>query len=128
MTDFEKPDCPGYVVLGKKRTDNSYKAIIERSWSMDLSGDHACFFWSSDNATSNLGGRFKVDGLADAKHNMAKFAKDSDMEFTIFDVHSDDLPIIIDWDCWRECSKPADTMSGVKSKFGARNPRFYMKE
>ncbi len=122
-----KPHLPGYVVLGREKGSNSYKAIIEQSFFMDLSGEFACFFWSSNNATSNFGGKFKIDGLKNAEHNRDKFAKDSEMIFEIFDVHDDNIPIEIDWDYWRLCNEPANTLSGVKDKFGARNPRFKMK-
>ena len=126
--DTTMTTLPGYVVLGKARGDNSYKAIIERSFSMDLSSDRCLFFWSGP-ATLNFGGKFEIDGLQDAEHYRDHFSKrHPDMEFVIFDIHSDELPVTIDWDGWASSRQPADTLSGVRDKFGARNPRFHMKE
>ena len=124
---MDKPNCPGYIVLA--RYGDSYMGIIERSWSMDLSFDRALFFWSSDHATSNFGGNFKIDGLVDATHHCKEFSKKhSDLDFKIYDVHSEDLPVELDWDEWREACKPANTFSGVKDKFKARNVKFKLKE
>lgn len=127
---MEKPNCPGYVVLARNPGGNAYcQAIVELSFSMDLSPDRCLFFWSSKNATSNFGGKFEVDGLKDATHHRDAFAKNHpDLEFEIFDVHAEDLPIEIDWDGWRKSCTPAQTLSGVADKYGARNPRFKMKD
>src|SRR5882724_3345304 len=76
MSNFEKPDLPGFVVLGKAKTDNAYQGIIENSFSMSLSKDRVNFFWSSDRATSNLtGGVYKVDGKACAERYQKYFAE-----------------------------------------------------
>jgi hypothetical protein len=129
MKTFEKPNLPGYVILGTYRSTNSFVGVIERSWSMDLAPDRTNFFWSSKNATSNLGGKFEVDGLESATHYLNHFAeRHPDIEFKIYDINDENLPVIIDWDEWRKDSEPAETLSGVKNKFGARNPKFYMPE
>lgn len=127
---FEKPHLQGYIVLGRKKGDNSYLGTIENSFSLGLSKDFVQFHWSSDNATSNFGGNFKVDGLECATETKEYHSRiDPDIEFEIYDVHDEEkLPVIIDWDQWREDSSAAATLSGVKNKFGARNPKFTMKE
>lgn len=120
---MDKPNLSGYVVLA--RYGDSYQGIIEHSFWMDLSDERALFFWSSKNATSNFGGKFEVDGFKDAKHHLLKFSKDNpNLDFKIYDVHADDLPVEFDWDEWREACKPAETLSGVKDKFKARNVKF----
>ncbi len=134
--DCEKPSLPGFVVLGRSPTDNAYKAVIELSFAMDLSADRCLFFWSSPDATSPLlnalvGKRvvIAVEGLKEAQHYQKHFSgRNQDMTFEIFDVHSKDLPIVIDWDEWRWAGEPADTLSGVRDKYRRRNPRFMMRE
>jgi len=129
VKEFEPPHLPGYVVLCKHKNGNAYQAIVELSFSMSLSSDRACFFWSSDKATSNFGGSFKIDGKKNAEHHCEQFQRNHpDMEFQIYDVHEQDLPIVIDWDNWRWGSAPSDKkLSGVVDKMAARNPKFYMK-
>jgi len=128
-TEMEKPHLPGYIVLGRKPTDNAYQGVIELSFSMGLSPDRVNFNWSLDNATSNFGGNFKVDGLKLAEKAKKTFTEAyPDMEFEIFDVHNDELPVIINWDQWRrDSAQDLKTLSGVKYKMGARNPRFEMR-
>ena len=124
---MEKPKSPGYVVLGKY--GDLYQGIIECSFSMDLSFERANFFWSSKKATSNFGGSFEIDGLEAATHYKEYFSERTPgVDFQIYDVHSDNLPVVFDWDEWREACKPAETLSGVKDKFKARNVRFTYKE
>lgn len=129
---MDKPDMVGFVVLAKSKTDNSYKAIIERSWSMDLSSDCCLFFWTGKgySALFKPGAYVEIDGFKDATHHKEKFGQNNaGMDFTIFEVHATDLPIAIDWDTWRkDCAPSEKTLSGVQNKFGARNPRFVMKE
>jgi|SRR6185369_2959240 len=109
---------PCYVVLGKRPTDNAYQAVIERSFSMDVSGEACNLF-----AATKYG-----DGLEVAEHYRAMFSKGG-VEFVIFDVEAEGLPIEIDWAAWAKACAPSDkTLSGVVSKFGARNPPFKMKE
>ena len=128
-TQQEKPHLPGYIVLGRKKGSNAYQGVVEHSFTMGLSEDHVRFWWTFDKATMNiLPGTIDVDGFKDACLSCSEFAKNHpDMEFEVFDAHSDDLPVIIDWDQWREDEQPAKTFSGVKNKFGARNPRFEMR-
>jgi len=128
-TEMKKPHLSGYIVLGRKPTDNAYQGIVELSFSMGLSSDRVNFNWSSDNATSNFGGNFEVDGLKLAEKAKYAFTKEyPDMVFEIFDVHNDELPVVINWDQWRKDSaQDPETLSGVKNKMGARNPLFEMR-
>ena len=126
LEQMEKPNLEGFVLLCKEPKDNAYKAIVEHSFSMGMSPDRVLFFWSSDKATSNLGGSFRVDGKANAKEQKREYEKlYPEVEFTIFDIHDPELPILVDWDGWRAASARSDkTLSGVVDKFTARNPRF----
>jgi hypothetical protein len=129
---MERPHLPGCVILTRDRTANQWRGVVEHSFSMDNAHqDRVLFWWSSKNATSNLGGNFEVDGFADAASYVRKNApRHPGLEFAVFDVHDEDkLPIVIDWDEWREAGERSDkTLSGVKDKFRRRNPRFWMKE
>lgn len=126
----EKPNLPGYVVLGRKQGANAYQGVIESSFNLDLSDDRVRFFWTFGEATSNiLPGTFKVDGFENAEEMQKYFTKRyPDMEFEIFDVHDEDIPFTFDWDQWRKDKTPnKETISGVRNKFGARNVKFEMK-
>jgi hypothetical protein len=122
-----KPDLPGYIILG--RYGDLYIGPIECSFSLDTSYERTQFFWSSKVATSNFGGKFEINGLEWAKESIKRLEKDHpDINFQIYDVHDDNLlPVELDWDEWREACKPAETLSGVKDKFKARNVKFTIK-
>jgi hypothetical protein len=122
-----KPDFPGFIILGHEPQQNSYLGKVEGSFSMDVSKDFTQFHWTG-TAYSILG-KHQLDGRADAEEELRRLKKDRpDVEWTIYDVHADDLPVLIDWDGWRRANEPADTLSGVRNKYVARNPRFYMIE
>ncbi len=128
---MERPHLKGCVILTRDRTANQWRGVVENSFSMDDGHkDRVLFWWSSDNATSNLGGSFKINGFEDAAAYVKKYSgRRPDMEYAIFNVHEEEtLPIVIDWDDWREAGQPAQTLSGVKDKYRRRNPRFWMKE
>lgn len=112
---------PAWVVLGRVPGGNAYHAVVERSWSMDLVADRTHIFWS--------GGYFKIDGKATAEEHREKFAKSRpDMTFEVFDVHDENLPIVIDWDRYEDDNEPvSNTLSGVRNKYNARNALFEMK-
>lgn len=118
------PDYGGYIIIGIQ--GEKYVGIVENSFSMSLSDTNTQFYWSSDNASSNFGGSFKVDGKKNAERTMKNFAENhSEIKFKIFDVYRHKLPVSIDWDKWREDSiRSEKTLSGVKDKFGNRNPEF----
>lgn len=121
---------PGYIVLVRKPGDNAYIGLVEGSFSLDTSRDRTQFFWSSDNATSNFGGKFKIDGYADAKHRVDSYRKLSpDWIFEIFDARDDELlPVVLDWENWLLDNRSANNLSGVANKYGARNIRFTAKD
>lgn len=128
LRSMEKPDLPGYIVIGRRPGGNTYAlGVIEGSFSLDTHPDRTQFFWSSKNATSNFGGSFEVDGRAMAERSAKDWnARHPDIDFEVFDVHSPHCPVLLDWDEWRRDSQPSDrTLSGVQDKFGARNVRFY---
>lgn len=124
---MEKPNLPGYLVLGRREGGNTFAlGTIERSFSLDTHPDRTQFFWSSENASSNFGGSFVVDGKSMAEKN-ARYWNEQQPEyrFEVFDVHDPECPVLMDWDEWRRDDQPANTLSGVQDKFGSRNVRFY---
>jgi len=131
LTAMKKPDLQGYVVLGRrKQGGNTFElGPVEHSFSLGTSSERTQFDWSSDNATSNFGGSFKIDGLERAKRDVERLEKSKpDYEWFIFDIHDPDIPVLIDWDEWRAAGAPGWTLSGVIDKFRRRNVRFFMKE
>lgn len=128
LRSMAKPHLPGYIVLGREPGQNSFLGSIEGSFSMDVSKDRTQFHWSG-NAVSNIGTKHVLDGKADAEEELARLVKARpDVEWAIYDAHADDLPVLVDWDGWRHANEPSDRLSGVRDKFTARNPRFYMIE
>mgnify|MGYP003575815978 CR=1 FL=1 len=131
---YEKPgNVHGFVVLGKPRAANAYRAIIERSFSMDLSGECANLFLIGTFRDNIFGAKWelnKENARADAEKYRVMFSKGrSDWTFEIWDLDDPDIPVEFDWDRWREHSTYSEkTFSGVVNKFGARNPTFRMKE
>jgi hypothetical protein len=125
---FEKPGLPGYVILGRRAGSNSYVGVVELSFAMDLHDSRTNFFWTGVGRDNIVGAKHQIDGKATAERYRQHFAeRNPTIEFTVYDIDSPDLPVVIDWDDWRDGSSPSDrTLSGVKDKFRARNPRFYM--
>jgi hypothetical protein len=123
------PHLPGYIVLGREKDDNAYFGIVEHSFSLGTDKDRTQFYWTCDNASSNFGGSFKVNGQKMAEEAKEYWSKQRpNAEFEIWDISDPDIPVAIDWDQWRIDHAPADTLSGVKHKFGSRNPKFFMKD
>jgi hypothetical protein len=126
-------NLPGYVVLGKREGGNAYNAIIERSFSMDVSSDNANFWWIGEARDNFFGAKWELSKeivLKNAERHRDAFNKTRpDMKFEVFDVRDPDLPIVIDWDTWLWAHESSDkTLSGVRDKFIARNPPFKMKD
>lgn len=121
---------PGYIVLAREPGANDYRGVVENSFSLDTSNDRTQFFWSSNNATSNFGGSFVIDGLKDAQETVEYWSKKyPDWTFEIFDARDDEkLPVYLDWDRYINGCRPADTLSGVNDKYDARNLKFLTKE
>lgn len=127
METEKEARMPGYIILGKRPLDNAYQGVVEGSFSMYLSPDYVNFFWTGTGYS--MLGKHEVDGLKEAEHYQEYFAsRYPDMVFEIFDVHSEDLPVVLDWDGLTAGLMPAETLSGVRNKFRARNFRFNMKE
>lgn len=120
---------PGYVLLGRTAADNAYQGYVEHSFSLSLDRDRTHFYWSGD-AVSNFGTRHKLDGKAHAEKDMEHLRKSRpDMEWAMYDARdAATLPVVLDWDDWLDGHEPAQTLSGVKDKYRARNIRFRMKE
>lgn len=118
---------PSYVVLGER--DGHLVGIIERSFSMDLSDERVRIWWSSENAVSNFGIHHVVNGEKDAEYHRECFDQNhSEVGFQVFDLNAPDCPIDIDWAGYLEASAPdSQKLSGVKDKFGARNPKFHLR-
>lgn len=121
---------PGFVVLVRKPGENDYRGLIEHSFSLGESNDSTQFFWSSNNASSNLGGTFKIDGKKGAEERVDYYKLiQPDWSYEIFDAKDEDkLPVILDWQSWLDANAPADTLSGVRNKHKARNIFFRTKE
>jgi hypothetical protein len=111
---------PAYVLLRRQPGANSYEGYIEHSFSMDWSPDYVRVWWSG-TAYSFLG-THQIDGKATAEKDRDEYARRyPDTEFVVFDLHSEECPIEIDWDVW------ADAMIAGR-KFASRNPKFTIKE
>lgn len=121
---------PSFVVLARAPGVNGYRGIVENSLSVSTHDTRTQFFWSSAKATSNLGGKFVVDGRADAEEMVEFWSKrHPDWTFEIFDARDDErLPVHLDWQRWLNGCRPAETFSGVYDKYDARNLVFKTKE
>lgn len=126
MTENALPDNPGFIVLGRAKTANAFQAIVEHSWCMDLSPDRACFFW--DPAPGDKRGLKPDCGKLSAEKYRDEFNQSRpDREFAVYDIADPALPVKLFWDEWRSDNEPyANSMSGVRNKFRARNVRFDM--
>ena len=118
----------GYVVLIKKPGDPNWYGPVECSFSLDVRKNETQYFWSSDHATSNFGGCFKVDGRSDAERTIATWKKTNpDWEFQLWDLQDPLIPITIDWVLYDWACQPAKTLSGVRDKYHHRNLSFAVK-
>ena len=120
---------PGFIVLASEPHANTYRGIVEHSFSLGLSTDQTQFFWTSKKATSNFGGSFEIDGKRDAETEIYYWQKKlPDWKFEIFDARDDEkLPVYLHWDLWLNGNLPADTLSAVNDKYAARNLTFMQK-
>jgi hypothetical protein len=98
---------PIRVVLRKE--DDTYKGLIENSFSMDFSETRVRVWWSG-KAYSILG-EHNLSGIEDAEHN----AKPGDL---VIDPLAEDSPIEVDWEAWEKST----------SKFDKRNAPFKLKD
>lgn len=128
MAEFDNalpPDSmlPGFIVLGMK-PDGEWVGSVEGSFSLGTESGRTRFFWSGD-ATSNFGTSHFVDGQADAQEQLDWSLKSApDIAWAVFDVTDPDLPVTLDWRRWWWANQPAYTLSGVLSKYSARNVDF----
>jgi hypothetical protein len=125
MTD----DLPAFIILGRKPGDNAYTGYVEHSFSMGESKDESLVFWSSQNAASNFGGKFVVDGRKKAENHLNILRqKDAKTEWEIYDVTDENIPVVLNWQIWHWANEPDYTLSGVRDKYRARNVKFSIKE
>jgi hypothetical protein len=94
---------PMRIIL--KKTDEGYEGYCEDSFSMSFYKQRVRIWWSG-TAYSMLG-EHTLDGIKDATHHL----KDGEM---MFDPLSDDCPVEIDWERWRNAER----------KFDSRNAHF----
>lgn len=127
LKNMEKPDRPGFIILGTGRESNGFTGSVEHSFSLAIDETRTQFFWSGP-AYSFLG-RIELDGQVDAEHRLVSLRRDHpDFTWAIFDAHGE-LPVLIDWDRWRhDKERKSEKLSGVRNKFGHRNPSFFMKD
>lgn len=117
---------PGYVVLGKRKGGNAYSGLTENSFSMGLEVDYVLFFWW---ITNSWGYRTADEARKDAEDHRDKYNKSHpDMDFEVWDVRDPNLPITLDWEGWVVANESADTLSGVRNKYRARNFKFEMRD
>ena len=120
---------PGYICLAVFPGEEWYTGLVERSFSLDKSRTETQFFWTSDNAHSNFGTTHEIDGWKDAKRRKEYYeGLYPGVRIIIVDARDEDLlPVELDWEGWIDARQPAETLSGVKDKYGARNIRFTVK-
>lgn len=127
---MDGPNLAGYIVLGYDPASGKYVGYVENSFSMSISVHRTQFHWSG-TGYSNFGGTVPgIDGAQDADTEIRKLReKHPEYNWQKYDVHSEDIPVSIDWDDWRRGSaRSIHTMSGVVDKHVARNPKFTIKE
>lgn len=125
------PILEGFFVLSEHPVDGGFVSEVENSFSLSTSHDRAQFHWSSEYATSNLGGCFQIDGRETAERAKRRLETQfpQGLAFRVWEVHDPELPIAPDWRAWEAASQPSErTWSGVVDKFGARNVSYEMKE
>lgn len=116
---------PAFILLGRKKGENAYMGYVENSFSLSTSKNETFVYWSSNNATSNFGGTFVIDGKAWAEKDLAKLQLRPDEDWQMFSVE-DALPVTLDWRMYHWGHEPDLTLSGVRDKYAARNVRFEM--
>ena len=125
LSTMEKPHLEGYIVLGWDPASGKYLGYVENSFSMSVSTERTQFHWSG-TAYSNFGTTHQLDGSVAADREIQYLSKEyPQYQWEKYDVHDSGIPVHLDWDEWRADSARDDKkLSGVVSKYGARNPRF----
>jgi hypothetical protein len=131
MTDKEKETrneklkkLAGYIVLIKKPGDTQWYGPVGHSFSMEVLPWRTQFFWSSDCTPGNSGTDPHIIDGKDSAYESIGYWKGlyPRWNFFIYDARNDAaLPVVIDWDAWMDANQPANTISGVKNEFNARN-------
>lgn len=117
---------PAFIILGRKRGENSYMGYVEHSFTLGPSKDQTFVYWTSANASSNFGGKFLIDGKSWAEKDLAYLYRRADEEWEMFNVE-DPLPVVLDWrKYWWGQERDNMTLSGVRNKYAARNVDFKM--
>jgi hypothetical protein len=108
----------GFIVLCRNKSGGDYLAVFEDDFSMGISETQAYYFWSSNSSASALGGSM-ISTMEEANIHKKDFAKRfPDMEFKIWNVSSNSLPIVLDWDAYLDAN---DQPKSYKTNKMARN-------
>ncbi len=113
------------VVILERQGDGSLLGVVETTASMTSDAKNVRI-WFSSTYTGTFIGTFDICGPDDARAFVER-SRNPD-RFEIYNVEDADLPIEIDWAAWDDAQKPANTLSGVRCKYKARNAPFRLRE
>ena len=113
----------GYIILIKKPNDSNLYGPIEDSFSLNITKNQTFFYW--DSRGSKLWR--EMDGKKWVEKDLEYWKRQHpDWEMKVYNPRdNDNLPIVIDWEVWLDAHIPSNqSLSGVKSKYWARNLQF----
>lgn len=135
-TELDRVELPdgiheGCIVLRRDKDQNSFRGLVEESFSMDWKEDAVRFWWTG-KAYSILG-EHQLDGRKDAEDQAQHYReKYPASEFVVFDVRDPQLPVTLDWDRYllnRAYGQSEDPKEERRwSKWHARNVNMAMKD
>lgn len=113
----------GFVVVGMAPGENAYTAVIEQSFSMDLSKDRANIWLHRKK------GDFGGTAENSAKHYADYFTKrDAPRVYKAYDIDDPECPVGLDWvDYERRVRRAAERGRWV-DKYDGRNRIFYIRD
>ena len=118
MSEEERRQRQGAIVLRRKPGDNAYEGLVEHSFNMGWMKDCVRFWWTGPCYWAGIP-MGDIDGMADAGAQADHYRKiNPDYEFLVLDARAEDLPVVLDWESWVI----------AKNKFNDRNIKFTMKE
>ena len=107
-------DLSPCICLVELKDNIALHGLVENSFSLGVHDRYVNLQWPYKERTSY-----------ETAEDMINQYKNIEFKKTyIYNIFDENLPVLLDWDKWLKDTRPANTLSGVSSKYGHRNILF----